>query len=118
MTLRKFEKNLSTILTAIGTIFYGWLLATSQANVRILEPPARHVLIALCFILPILLLITTIWEKQFLRGWITIFIAVVWSWITILYFIHPLNNTGWVSASMVVGHTLILLYRGRFNGNE
>ena len=116
--MRKFiSQNLSSLWLSSITLLYGVVLMVSDARIRIIEPPLRYLLIGLCIILPVIKIIALrkSWDKT--RGWVLIAMAVTWWWIAWLYFINPVNNSGWILATSNVGHIFIHLARGRFEDN-
>lgn len=117
--MKKFVlKNLSSIWISVITIMYGMAFIFSNSHIRLLEPPARTILIFACLVLPILKLITAYKNYKKARGWFLITLAVLWWAIATLYFVNPINNAGWILAISQVGHCFILLTRGRFDGSK
>lgn len=110
-------RNLTSIWLNIITMFYGAALITSKNYIRIIEPPMRYVLIFACFALPMILLVVIYKKQDKARGWLFIALAVLWWLIAWLYFINPVNNSGWILAISNVGHIFIHLYRGRFDAD-
>lgn len=99
-------------------MIYGIALIISNNHIRIIEPPMRYLLIVTCFVLPIILLTVIYKDKKHARGWLFIGLAVLWWWIAWLYFINPVNNSGWILAISNVGHIFIHLFRGRFDAGK
>jgi predicted MFS family arabinose efflux permease len=115
---RWIVNNLNSIWLNLITIVYGVVLILSNPHITLIEPPLRYALIAACLVLPIALLIVMYRQHSKARGWLIIALAVLWWWIAWLYFVNPVNNSGWILAISNVGHAFILLFRGKFDGNE
>jgi len=96
-------------------MLYGVVLFLSDPYIRIIEPPWRYLLKFLCLAIPVALLVVIYKRWKRARGWLFIALALLWWWIACLYFINPVNNSGWILAISNVGHCFILLFRGKFD---
>lgn len=110
--------NLSGLWVSITTIIYGLSLFNHSYAIQIIEPPYRYVLKFFCFFLPLLLIYFLVKNNRKLTGWLFIFISLLWWLIAWLYFIHPVYNSGGILAISNIGHSFILLFRGRFEDED
>lgn len=106
------KKWIYTLTLALGTLLFGISGIIHQTYLRIVEPPMRWLLIGLMIVIPLLIFISILKNKPNVVGSLMIGIGGVWGSVTLLYFISPLQNSGWILSGIITLTCLATLMRG------
>lgn len=115
----KIKSNLNNLTLALALLVYAIdLFLRDTTYIRILEPPARYVLIAVMLVVSILNILGVAFSWQKTRGLGLIGIAGCWSGVSYLYWVNPVSNGGWTLTLALTVITLTALYRGDFSDGQ